>query len=117
MCQRATGGPFAALTGVAKAHFAWTRGEPAWFASSSLARRPFCRDCGTPLGFEYVSGPIIDVMVGALDDPERANMRSHVGVESRLSWLKLNDGLPEHRTGETSSIGLQGLVSQQSGDA
>jgi hypothetical protein len=118
MCQRATGGPFAALTGVKKADFRWTKGEPAWFSSSTVARRPFCRECGTPLGFEYVQGPIMDVMAGTLDEPERANIRSHVGVEARLSWLKMCDGLPEHQTGETSSIDLDaGFASHQAGAA
>lgn len=100
MCQRATGGPFAALTNVRKADFAWTAGEPGVFASSSAATRAFCRDCGTPLTFTYNDTDGTNVTVGSLDEPERANVTTHYGVESRLSWLKMCDGLPEERTGE-----------------
>src|ERR1700741_3674507 len=42
MCQRATGGVFAALAGCPKAKLEWTRGKPAFYASSNLAKRGFC---------------------------------------------------------------------------
>jgi hypothetical protein len=48
MCQRATGGVFAALAGAPKSEFAWTKGEPAFFESSNLAKRAFCRDWVLP---------------------------------------------------------------------
>ena len=48
-CQKAVGGPFAALAPVRRQDFAWTRGTPASFASSSIAHRDFCAGCGTPV--------------------------------------------------------------------
>src|ERR1700747_1823620 len=66
MCQKAVGGPYAALAPVKRADFAWTRGAPAAFASSSLALRDFCRDCGTPLGFRYLDGETVSVSIGSL---------------------------------------------------
>ncbi len=114
MCQRATGGVFAALTWLPKADFAWTRGEPAVFASSSVATRAFCRDCGTPLTFTYNDTDGTNVTMGSLDDPEQANMSGHYGVESRVSWLRLCDGLPEERTGDgEGDARLDGMVSHQ----
>ena len=53
MCQRATGGVFAALAGGSPDNFAWTQGTPKFFASSNLAQRGFCEKCGTPLSFQY----------------------------------------------------------------
>jgi hypothetical protein len=65
MCQKAFGGFFGALV---TAHgLEWTRGAPKHFASSNLAQRGFCADCGTPLTYEYDGG--IEIAVGALDDP------------------------------------------------
>ena len=52
MCQRATGGVSIAFKNVKKANVAWEH-EPDWYASSPIARRPYCRDCGTPLGFAF----------------------------------------------------------------
>ena len=50
MCQRATGGVSIAFLNLAKDNLHW-KTEPEWFASSSFAKRPFCKECGTPLGF------------------------------------------------------------------
>ena len=105
MCQRAVGGPFAALTCLAQADFEWTKGAAKTYASSSIATRGFCADCGTPLTFAYNTGGSINVTVGSLDEPERANVVEHFGVESRLSWLKMCDGLPEQATGADGDRG------------
>jgi hypothetical protein len=100
MCQRAVGGPFANLTSLARAEIEWTRGEPAWFQSSSVATRGFCRDCGTPLSFAYDRSDRFSVTVGSLDHPEDFPPVRHYGVESKMPWLKLCDSLPEEATGD-----------------
>jgi hypothetical protein len=98
MCQRATGGVFAALTAVPKQSFAWTGGQPSFFASSTVAERGFCAACGTPLSFAYLGGPRMNVTVGSLDDPELAGPNEgHFAAESRLSWVPVCDGAPEAR--------------------
>lgn len=101
MCQRATGGVFAALAGCPKDRLEWTKGQPAVFASSSLATRGFCRDCGTPLTFAYNQpGARVYVTIGSLDDPERAAVERQYGAESRLSWVRFCEDVPQERTGE-----------------
>jgi hypothetical protein len=118
MCQRATGGVFAALCMVKKTELEWTRGEPAFYASSNVAKRGFCPACGTPLTFAYDDEDRIEVTTGSLDDPFSAGLIEHFGVESKMPWLKLCDGLPEHRTEESvdSPVNAPGFVSLQSGD-
>src|ERR1039458_9626487 len=49
MCQKATGGLFAALAKVETADLVWTRGQPDAFRSSPAACRDFYAACGTPL--------------------------------------------------------------------
>jgi hypothetical protein len=101
MCQRATGGVFAALAGGSPENFAWTRGKPAFFASSNLAQRGFCSACGTPLSFQYeYAGARIFVTLGSLDHPGNAPIVIQYGVESRLPWVKFCDDVPVERTGE-----------------
>ncbi len=101
MCQRATGGLFAALAGCAKSRLEWTRGEPAFFASSNLARRGYCRDCGTPLTFAYdLPEARIYVTIGSLDDPEVAAIEIQYGLESKIGWVNFCEGVPGERTGE-----------------
>jgi hypothetical protein len=86
MCQKAVGGPFAVICPVLKSSFEVTRGEFSWFHSSALARRGFCKDCGTPMIFEYPEYPDIGVLVGSLDHPEQVPPVVQYGIESRVPW-------------------------------
>lgn len=110
MCQKAVGGPFAALAPVRLADFAWTRGTPATFRSSEVAARDFCADCGTPLTFRYLEGPgdvpgddgsqggWIDVTIGSLDRPADVPPLRHYGIESLVPWMLRVDTLPRSST-------------------
>ena len=89
MCQKAVGGPFAALCKVSNACFAWTLGEAASFQSSSVAERHFCAACGTPLTFRFLDGDSIEVTTGSLDDPASVPPTVNFGTESRLPWIDL----------------------------
>ena len=83
MCQKAVGGPFAALSKVQKSDFAWTRGQPGTFRSSAAAR-DFRAACGTPLTFRYLNGDAIEVTTGSLDHPEGLRPVSNFGSEARV---------------------------------
>jgi hypothetical protein len=99
MCQKATGGVSIAFKQVRKAAVSWER-EPDWYQSSPIARRPYCRECGTPLGFAFPDGENMDLTVGSFDDPSRFVPRHHFGAESmHRAWLD-TEGLPEKRTDE-----------------
>jgi len=55
MCQRATGSISIAFKNVKQAEVKWD-GEPDWYDSSPIANRPYCRECGTSLGFAFKEG-------------------------------------------------------------
>jgi len=104
MCQRASGGIFAALAGSTPDNFAWTRGTPAFFASSNLAKRGFCASCGTPLTFKYDAPDTrMYVTIGSLDRPEHVPIVKQYGVESRLPWVKFCEDVPGERTGASAA--------------
>ena len=88
MCQKAVGGPFAALSKVALKSFTWTRGLPASFRSSSSAERHFCAACGTPLTFQRLGGDAIEVTTGSLDAPALVPPTTNFGTEARLPWIE-----------------------------
>ena len=94
MCQKAVGNLFMAVAGVPLQHFAWTRGAPAIYRSSSAAERGFCRDCGTPLTFRYIAKDSINVTLGSLDEPARAKPTKQHGIESRVPWWRELFDLP-----------------------
>jgi len=109
MCQKAVGGLFAAFSGVKVVDFAWTRGQPGTFRSSSAAERHFCSACGTPLTFHHIDGERIGVTTGSLDEPVRAPIVRIYCVESRLPWLdRLVPGvLPEARPSKAGLTSFQ----------
>lgn len=97
MCQRATGSVSIAFKTMKKAAIAWER-EPDWYVSSPIAHRPFCRECGTSLGFAYPDSGKMDLTVASFDDPARFRPKYHFGAESMLrAWIS-TEGLPEHRS-------------------
>lgn len=87
MCQKAVGGFFAALVGLPNDRLAWTRGEPAVFASSDQVERGFCRDCGTPLFYRWTGGDHVSVTIGSLDRPDLVPPRDQYGNEARIPWF------------------------------
>ena len=98
MCQRATGSVSIAFKNVKQADVSWER-EPDWYASSPIAERPYCRECGTSLGFRFKDGSEnMDLTVASFDDPSRFVPKHHFGAESmHRAWLN-TEGLPEKRT-------------------
>jgi hypothetical protein len=79
---------------VLKTHFRVTRGALAYFHSSDVARRGYCRDCGTPLTFEYPDYPDLGLLVGAFDEPDRVAPVIQYGNESRVGWYHELGALP-----------------------
>jgi hypothetical protein len=117
MCQKASGAPFASLAEIEKGDFAWTRGTPSAFQSSSLAERDFCARCGTPLSFRRVDGSRIEIMIGAFDRPDRLVPTRQYGSESRLGWVVAISNLPSQTTLQNYGPDkLGGIVSHQHPD-
>lgn len=100
MCQKQVGGTFAAWTGAHRDHFRVTRGTVAHFQSSADALRGFCRDCGTPLTYEALSRPRVEVTIGSLDRHAEIRPVSNLGIEAMAPWLAGIAHLPATRTGE-----------------
>lgn len=100
MCQKQFGSFFGAFADVPNASFRLTRGEPAWFQSSDEALRGFCRDCGTPLLYRYLSTPRTAIAIGALDRHSEVKPAAQYGVEGREPWFAELHLLPQTRTGE-----------------
>jgi hypothetical protein len=103
MCQRATGGVSIAFKNVARADVDW-QGEPDWYASSPVAKRPFCSACGTPLGFAFNSSDRIDLTVGSFDDPSPFYPTANFGIESKHPAWEDTSHLPSHKVTETDSV-------------
>lgn len=104
MCQRAVGNIFASFVNLPKADVRWTTREPDYYASTMFARRGFCSACGTPLTFDYPDSDVIDLTLGAFDDPSLFTFKHHFGVESRVEAFRHTEGFPEYRTTDYQPI-------------
>jgi len=104
MCQRSAGAISLALVNVMLADLAWQH-EPDWYDSSPIAQRPYCRECGTSLGFKFKQGSDkMDLTVASFDDPSPFRPRHHFGAESiQRAWLN-TEGLLEMRTGDYDKL-------------
>jgi hypothetical protein len=87
-----------AFGGVRMSEFVLTRGVISTFASSDIAERGFCAECGTPLTYRGIGKDRISVTLGSLDDPEAVEPETQLGVESRLRWLEPALSASEMRT-------------------
>ena len=101
MCQKAAGNYFMPLANVQKNEFEVTRGSIAWFASTDVARRGFCRECGTPLAYEANDAAHLNITLGSLDDAAAIEPVSQIGLEAKMPWFGRLDGLPGHATGKS----------------
>ncbi len=87
MCQKAVGNYFAALIGVPREAFTWKRGQPAIFHSSDPVARGFCRDCGTPLLYDFTASKHLNITTGSLDNPALFPPQMQFGIEARMPWF------------------------------
>ena len=83
MCQKASGGPFMAFGGVRMSEFAVSRGVVSTFASSDIAERGFCGQCGTPLTYHRLGSDRVSVTLGSLDDPNAVEPATQLGANRR----------------------------------
>ena len=98
ICRRTSGAPLVAWFSVPRATFRFVAGAPTSFRSTAKATRRFCGRCGTPLTFEHDDfADEIDVTTCSLDAPDDLPPHDHTHTSSKLLWMALADGLPEHR--------------------
>lgn len=95
MCRRQSGAAFTTWLTLDAGALAFERGAPTWYRSSPAAERGFCARCGSTLTFRYDASPeLVDLAIGALDDPARIRATHHIWCESALPWALPEDGLP-----------------------
>lgn len=92
MCQKAFGAPFAALVDAKPENVEWTRGQPSYFQSSTMVRRGFCSECGTPLTYSHKGG--VELAIGAFDEPEKVAPTHQVNHSARLAFFDTLAHLP-----------------------
>ena len=99
MCRKAHGAAFGTYSRVQRSDFVLVSGSEdiASYQSSSEVTRTFCRRCGSTLQFIRATRPnTFSLALGTLDDDPGVRPSMHIYVESKVPWLDINDGLPQH---------------------
>lgn len=117
MCQKANGGFFGAF--VTGKGVTWTRGELAYFQSSSHVRRGFCGNCGTPLTYEHLEGipeGQVELAIGAFDHPVVAAPVVQVNTRDKQPFVDGLAALPFADESAAWHALLQSIVTHQHPD-
>ena len=93
---RKQSGIFYASTNVPLSGFTLTRHDGlAWYAASDIARRGFCKDCGSFLFWQANGSDRIAVSAGALDMPTGLEAERHIFVDDKADFYDIADDLPQ----------------------
>ena len=96
LCQLSTGAPVLAWASFPASDFAYLKGAPRRYRSSSRGSREFCGECGTQICYRGDGSERVDVNSGSLDDPAAVPPRCHIYTASRIPWFDTADRLPRH---------------------
>ena len=97
MCQRSTGAPVLAWASIPVESFAYTRGQPAIYRSSSWGQREFCASCGAQICYRDTEGAkTVEINVGGLDEPASYPPKHHIFTGDRIPWFETADDLPQY---------------------
>lgn len=67
-----------------------------WYEASTLAKRGFCKVCGSALFWKAVGSDVTSVMAGAFEQPSDLEGAMHIFTADQGDFYRINDGLPQH---------------------
>ncbi|MEZ5923700.1 MAG: GFA family protein [Hyphomicrobiaceae bacterium] len=90
-------GAFVMATSVAADRFRLVSGDASlgWYSASEIAKRGFCRNCGSSLFWKPNDATRISIMAGTLDPPTGLKLDHHIFVADKSDYYDILDGLPQ----------------------
>jgi hypothetical protein len=70
----------------------------AWYRSSALAQRGFCRECGSTLFWKPDSGDRLSIFVGTVDGAIDFPLSAHIYLAEKGSYYEITDDAEQHLT-------------------
>jgi len=74
-------------------------GGLAWYASSTAARRGFCRHCGSTLFWQGDGRDYVSIAAGTLDDSGGLHIAAHIFTADKGGYYEIADAAPQLRDG------------------
>ncbi len=66
-----------------------------WYRASDIAKRGFCRACGSFLFWQHNEEGTIAISVGSLDEPTGLKLAQHIFVADKGDYYDIKDDLPQ----------------------
>ena len=111
MCQKFSGAPFTTGSTYPTSAVQFTKGEPRYYKSSPFAERGFCANCGSSLTYRPVAPPVtpawtnwILIYTESLDNPAPNVPTWHLGVESQMPWVDIQQARKRVRCQESPDL-------------
>jgi hypothetical protein len=99
-CRRAAGATSVPWATFARERFELTGPALVEYRSSAQVLRGFCGTCGSSLTYRNEArADEVDVILAALDEPALLAPAAHVWVADKLTWVRIEDDLPQHARG------------------
>ncbi len=67
----------------------------AWYKTSNVAQRGFCRKCGSSLFWEPFELDSTGILAGSIDGPTNLRTMGHIFVAEKSDYYEITDGLPQ----------------------
>lgn len=94
-CQKQHGG-FGAHTKARKVNIKITKTDGlGWHQTSDVARRGFCRECGSGLFWEPFDLDATGIIASTLDGPTGLKTMGHIYVAEKSDFYQITDDLPQ----------------------
>ncbi len=95
MCQRLHGG-FGPHTKALKTKITIINAEGlAWYQTSGVAKRGFCRECGSSLFWEPFEQDATGIVAGSIDGPTGLKTMGHIFVGEKADFYAITDNQPQ----------------------
>ncbi len=95
MCQRQHGG-FGPYTKALKTKITMINADGlAWYQTSDVAKRGFCRECGSSLFWEPFEQDATGIIAGSIDGPTGLKTMGHIFVGEKADFYAITDSQPQ----------------------
>ena len=68
-----------------------------WYKISDVARRGFCRECGSGLFWDHIEQNALGILAGSLDYPTGLETIGHIFVEDKSDFYEISDDIQQFK--------------------
>ena len=95
-CRRTSGHIWASTNAARYEDVVFTADEGLeWYASSSFAKRGFCRSCGSSLFYRQNGEEGLAIAAGCIDDDSDLKIGRHIFVADKGRYYEIGDSAPQ----------------------